>query len=367
LDGTFLFHLILINFGIVHFHRSTHLQIMIRIRYYPLFSLLVLFAFSCNPRGNSPVSEGVPVPFEYALVLHGGAGSMNFESMPPDRQKRYTEPLDSALQLGLGILEEGGTSVDAVEAVIRYLEDHPLFNAGRGAVFTSEGRNELDASIMTGQDLNAGAVAGVTNIRNPISAARAVMEQSPHVMLAGEGASRFAESVGLEMVDPSYFFTEQRYEALQRAKEQEEHGTVGCVALDREGNLCAGTSTGGITNKKHGRIGDSPIIGAGTYANNLTCGVSGTGQGEFFIRWTVAHDISALMEYRGMGVEEAAREVIERKLVEAGGEGGVVCLDRFGRAAMVTNTTGMFRAYGNSTGEHIVAIFKDQPKRLSNH
>ncbi len=284
---------------------------------------------------------------------------MNFESMPPERQQRYLDPLDSALQIGLDILSAGGSSLDAVEWVIRFLEDHPLFNAGRGAVFTSEGKNEMDASIMTGWDLNAGAVAGVTDIRNPITAARAVMEQSPHVLLAGEGASSFAASVGVELVDPSYFYTEARYRSLQRARAQEgEHGTVGCVALDRQGNLCAGTSTGGMTNKKHGRIGDSPIIGAGTYANNRTCGVSGTGHGEYFIRWEVAYDISALMEYRGMGVEEAAREVIGKKLVNAGGEGGVICLDRFGRVAMVTNTTGMFRAYGNSEGERTVAIFK---------
>ncbi len=310
---------------------------------------------SGDPSGSS---RTLPEPYDYALVLHGGAGSMNFQSMPPERQKLYTAPLDSALQMGLDILSAGGSSLDAVETVIRFLEDHPLFNAGRGAVFTSEGKNELDASIMTGNDLKAGAVAGVTDIRNPISAARAVMEQTEHVMLAGEGASEFAGSVGLELVDPSYFYTERRHESLQRVLESGKHGTVGCVALDRNGDLCAGTSTGGITNKKHGRIGDSPIIGAGNYANNRTCGVSGTGQGEFFIRYAVAHDISALMEYRGMGVEEAAREVVEKKLAEAGGEGGVICLDRFGRAAMVTNTPGMYRAYGNSQGERIVAIFR---------
>jgi beta-aspartyl-peptidase (threonine type) len=322
--------------------------------------LLVLLVSSCGSRAQAPEEEeqSTPESYDYALVLHGGAGSMNFESMPPERQQLYLEPLDSSLQIGLEILESGGKSIDAVEAVIRFLEDHPLFNAGRGAVFTSEGKNELDASIMTGWDLNAGAVAGVTDIRNPISAARAVMEQSEHVMLAGEGASEFAGSVGLELVDPSYFFTERRYESLQRQKQSEKLGTVGCVALDRDGNLCAGTSTGGITNKKHGRIGDSPIIGAGTYADNQTCGVSGTGQGEFFIRLAVAHDISVLMEYGGMDVEEAAREVVEKKLVEAGGEGGVICLDRYGRAAMVTNTSGMYRAYGNSEGERIVAIFK---------
>jgi beta-aspartyl-peptidase (threonine type) len=322
--------------------------------------LTVIQIQSCGTaEHNSDGAEPeMPVPYEYALVLHGGAGSMNFESMPPERQKLYAGALDSALQIGLDILESGGPSLDAVEAVIRYLEDHPRFNAGKGAVFTSEGKNELDASIMTGWDLNAGAVAGVTNIKNPISAARAVMEQSPHVLLAGEGASAFASGVGIELVEPSYFYTQPRWESLQRARRSEEHGTVGCVALDRNGNLCAGTSTGGITNKNHGRIGDSPIIGAGTYANNLTCGVSGTGQGEYFMRLNAAYDISALMEYQEMGVEEAATEVVMHKLAEAGGEGGVICLDRFGRAAMVTNTTGMYRAYGNSEGERMVAIFK---------
>ena len=211
---------------------------------------------------------------------------------------------------------------------------------------------------MTGWDLNAGAVAGVCTIKNPITAARAVMEESEHVMLAGRGAEVFAEQEGLDMVDPSYFYTKKRFESFQKVKGNEKHGTVGCVALDREGNLCAGTSTGGMTNKKFGRIGDAPIIGAGTYANNATCGVSATGHGEFFIRWAVAHDISVLMEYKGLGVESAAKEVVEKKLVEVGGSGGVICLDHFGRVAMITNTSGMFRAYGNSEGERVVAIFK---------
>ncbi len=282
---------------------------------------------------------------------------MDPDRMPEAVQLQYTTVLDSALRLGLDVLAGGGSSLDAVVRVIMCLEDHPLFNAGKGAVFTSEGKNELDASVMTGHDLNAGAVAGVTDIRNPILAARAVMEQSPHVMLVGKGASVFAEEVGLELVDPSYFYSRHRYESLRNAQEREKHGTVGCVALDRQGNLCAGTSTGGISNKRYGRVGDSPIIGAGTYANNRTCGVSATGQGEYFIRWTVAHDISALMEYKGMDVESAARRVVLEKLAEAGGDGGVVCLDAQGRPAMVTNTSGMFRAYGNSEGERMVAIF----------
>jgi beta-aspartyl-peptidase (threonine type) len=322
--------------------------------------LLAILLSACNAPADSTTSSEVKTPeaYDYALVLHGGAGNMNFQSVPESYQEMFKHALDSALQLGLDVLKDGGASIDAVEVVIRCMEDNPLFNAGKGAVFTSEGKNELDASIMTGGDLNAGAVAGVTNIKNPITAARAVMEQSEHVMLSGHGAEVFAEQEGLEIVDPSYFYTQKRFESFQKAKGVEKHGTVGCVALDKKGNLCAGTSTGGMTNKKYGRIGDAPIIGAGTYANNETCGVSATGHGEFFIRWAVAHDISALMEYKGYEVEAAAKEVVEKKLVEVGGSGGVICLDRFGRVAMVTNTSGMFRAYGNSSGDRVVAIFK---------
>lgn len=321
--------------------------------------LLILILYSCKaPADQAAGITADPEPFEYALVLHGGAGNMNFESVPEHYQELFKHALDSALQLGLDVLKEGGKSIDAVEVVIRCLEDNPLFNAGKGSVFTSEGKNELDASIMTGQDLNAGAVAGVTDIKHPISAARAVMEKSPHVMMAGQGASVFAEKVGLEIVDPSYFYTKNRFESYQKAIAKDKNGTVGCVALDKAGNLCAGTSTGGMTNKKYGRIGDSPIIGAGTYANNATCGVSATGHGEYFIRWTVAHQISVLMQYKGYDVEAAAREVVENTLVDVGGDGGVICLDSFGRPAMITNTSGMFRAYGNSEGERIVAIFK---------
>lgn len=328
---------------------------------YLLLTLGFLFFLmtSCNaPADNSAAEDSSPVQFEYALVLHGGAGNMNFQSVPEAYQEIFKHALDSALQLGLDVLKEGGASLDAVEVVIRCMEDNSLFNAGRGAVFTSEGKNELDASIMTGQDLNAGAVAGVTDIKHPISVARAVMEHSEHVMMAGHGASVFAEQAGLEIVDPSWFYTKNRFESYQKAVSRDKHGTVGCVALDRAGNLCAGTSTGGMTNKKYGRIGDSPIIGAGTYANNATCGVSATGHGEYFIRWTVAHQISVLMEFKGYDVESAAREVVEKTLVEVGGDGGVICLDSYGHPAMVTNTSGMFRAYGNSEGERLVAIFK---------
>ncbi len=326
---------------------------------FPILAILVLTISGCNQTApKTSIAGALLSPYNYALVLHGGAGNMNFQNVSEEYQERFKHSLDSALQLGLVLLKEGGSSLDAVETVIRCLEDNPLFNAGKGAVFTSEGKNELDASIMTGWDLNAGAVACVTNIKNPITAARAVMEQSEHVMLSGHGAEVFAEQEGLEIVDPSYFYTQKRFESFQKAKGVEKHGTVGCVALDKKGNLCAGTSTGGMTNKKYGRIGDSPIIGAGTYANNETCGVSATGHGEFFIRWAVAHDISALMEYKGYEVEAAAKEVVEKKLVEVGGSGGVICLDRFGRVAMVTNTSGMFRAYGNSSGDRVVAIFK---------
>ena len=331
-------------------------------KYRNILSTLILLSIlitSCKaPADQTAGITPDPAPYKYALVLHGGAGNMNFQSVPEPYQELFKHALDSALQLGLDVLKGGGASINAVEVVIRCMEDNPLFNAGKGAVFTSEGKNELDASIMTGQDLNAGAVAGVTDIKNPITAARAVMEQSEHVMMAGHGASVFAEQVGLEIVDPSYFYTKNRFESYQKAIAKDKHGTVGCVALDKTGNLCAGTSTGGMTNKKYGRIGDAPIIGAGTYANNVTCGVSATGHGEYFIRWTVAHQISVLMQYKGYDVERAAREVVEQTLVQVGGDGGVICLDKFGRPAMITNTSGMFRAYGNSEGERIVAIFK---------
>lgn len=232
---------------------------------------IILFCFCMIHRGYA--QERNEKPLEYAIVIHGGAGNINFELLGSDGESKYYHALDSALQIGLHVLQSGGKSLDAVEAVIVYMENNPLFNAGKGAVFTHEGTNELDASIMQGDNLEAGAVAGVRNIKNPIKAARAVMEKSEHVVLAGSGASKFAEEVGLETVSPSYFYTEKSFQRLQKALAAEKHGTVGCVALDRYGNLCAGTSTGGMTNKKFGRIGDSPIIGAGTYANNQTCGI----------------------------------------------------------------------------------------------
>jgi beta-aspartyl-peptidase (threonine type) len=240
------------------------------------------------------------------------------------------------------------------------MEDNPLFNAGKGAVFTHEGKNELDAAIMDGSNLAAGAVAGVTDIKNPITAARRVMTNSPHVLLTGAGASQFAKEQGLEIVPPSYFYTEKRYNELQEILKREKNGTVGCCALDKNGNLAAGTSTGGMANKRYNRVGDSPIIGAGTYANNNSCAVSATGHGEYFIRLTVAHDISALMEYRGLSLKNASELVVNDKLVKAGGSGGVICTDRSGNISMPFNSAGMFRGYATADGKEGIFIYKDE-------
>ena len=301
---------------------------------------------------------------KYAMVIHGGAGVMNEKDMPSDMQKEYIAVLDLVLHTGDSILANGGTCMDAVEKTIVIMEDSPLFNAGKGAVFTHDGIVELDASVMDGKSLKAGAVAAVRDIKNPIRAARAVMDHSEHVMLSGEGASQFAKEQGFVPVDNSYFYTEKRYQSLQELlkKEREatpddKHGTVGCVALDTFGNIAAGTSTGGMMNKKYGRIGDSPIIGAGTYANNLTGGFSCTGHGEYYIRLGFSRDISALMEYKGLTVQKACQEEI-RKLTELGGTGGVIGLDKNGNIAMEFNTSGMFRGYILSNGEKQVAIFK---------
>jgi beta-aspartyl-peptidase (threonine type) len=310
------------------------------------------------------------------LVIHGGAGTITRGSMTAEKEKEYRDKLEEALKTGHAVLSRGGSSVDAVEATIRVMEDSPLFNAGKGAVFTHEGRNEMDASIMDGSNKMAGAVGSVTIIRNPISAARAVMEKSEHVFLIGRGAELFATKMGLDIVDPSYFWTEPRWKLLQEEllKEQQQapkqqsaadsnpdkkFGTVGAVALDRRGNLAAGTSTGGRTNKQYGRVGDSPIIGAGNYADNETCAVSATGHGEFFIRWTVAYDIAALMKYRGLSVQEAANEVVMKKLVDVKGEGGVIALDAKGNFATPFNSEGMYRGWIGDDGVPHVAIYKD--------
>lgn len=303
---------------------------------------------------------------KYTIVIHGGAGVMSKERMNETARGEYKAKLNEALELGKIMLDEGATATDVVVKVINVMEDSPLFNAGKGAVFTHDGVNELDASIMEGKTLNAGAVAGVRDIKNPINAALAVMEHSEHVMLSGNGASEFAKEQGLEIVPNKYFYTENRYQSLQQLLKKERErtnkdntGTVGCVVLDSYGNLCAGTSTGGMTNKRYGRIGDSPIIGAGTYANNKTCAVSCTGHGEYYIRLGFARDISAMIEYKNMNLKEACQEEIN-KLTNMGGTGGVIGVDQNGNIAMEFNTSGMFRGYLKSTGEKEIAIFKDE-------
>jgi L-asparaginase / beta-aspartyl-peptidase len=311
------------------------------------------------------------------FVIHGGAGTILKGEMSAEMEREYRARMTEALVTGYDILKKGGAGLDAVEAAIRLLEDSPLFNAGKGAVFTNAGTNELDASIMDGKTLKAGAVASLKHIKNPISLARMVMEKSKHVMMVGEGAESFAKQQGVELVPESYFYTESRWKALQREKAAEEeknkvkkpekqhaeplvheYGTVGAVALDQGGNIAAGTSTGGMTNKKFGRVGDSPIIGAGTYADNRTCGVSATGDGEYFIRAVVAHDLSALMEYKGLSLKEAADAVIE-KVGKLGGGGGLIAVDKAGNIAMSFNTPGMYRGRVGADGQPVVEIYRD--------
>ncbi len=322
------------------------------------------------------ISQTAPV---FAIAIHGGAGTILKENMSPGLEAQYKATLEKAIRTGYAVLQAGGSSLDAVEQTIIVLEDSPLFNAGKGAVFTHDGKNELDASIMEGNTCKAGAVAGVTTVKNPIRLARAVMEKSPHVMLAREGAEQFALENGIELVEPSYFYTQSRYDALKKAQEEEiieldhsrksafynplakdgKFGTVGCVALDKNGNLAAGTSTGGMTNKRWGRVGDSPIIGAGTYANNATCAVSTTGWGEFFIRSVAAYDVSALMAYGGRTVEEAAKEVIHKKIPALGGDGGLIAIDAKGVITMPFNTAGMYRAAIDTGGALTIGIYKE--------
>lgn len=306
-----------------------------------------------------------------AIAIHGGAGTMTRAQLAPQLESQYREVLDHAVSSGHEQLQQGVSGEDVVVAVIKLLEDSPLFNAGMGAVMTWEGRHELDASIMRGGDLMAGAVAGVTTIKNPIAAAQAVMNQSVHVLLSSTGAEQFARSQGLEMVDNAYFTTTRRREAWQRFLERQQDqvqlmhedaekiGTVGVVVLDTEGHVYAGTSTGGMTGKRWGRIGDSPIIGAGTYANDQSCAVSATGHGEFFIRYGVARDICARVQYLGLSVLESAEQVVNQDLSEAGADGGVIALDPEGHVAMVFNTEGMYRASIDASGDKIVAIYKE--------
>lgn len=372
-------------------------QKIINMRFLQLFVWMVVFNVAL---GQTKKSEPV-------LVIHGGAGTILKSQMSPEKEKAYKESLQRALDKGYSILENGGTALDAVEATVRVLEDDPLFNAGRGAVFTSEGKNELDASIMDGKTLMAGSVAGVTTIRNPITAARAVMEKSEHVMMVGKGAEQFAASQGLQLVDPSYFYTEDRFRGLQNARKRdslkteldhsapkqekkqaqlknsnqelnqsnasystytglkqpsnrdEKYGTVGAVALDRNGNLAAATSTGGMTNKKFGRVGDAPIIGAGTYSNNATCAISATGWGEYFIRLVMAKSISDMMEFGKMNLKDAANEMVMKRLGALGGDGGLIALDKDGNFTMPFNTEGMYRGW-KKAGKSEVLIYKGE-------
>jgi beta-aspartyl-peptidase (threonine type) len=308
---------------------------------------------------------------QYAIAIHGGAGTISKNSMSSDKERAYKKALEEALEVGENLLKNGGNSLDAVEAAIISLENNPLFNAGKGSVFTNEGKNELDASIMEGKTLMAGAVAGLVGIKNPISLAKAVMLQSEHVLLAGNGALDFAKKVNIEILDESYFFTQMRFEQLQEAKKtnsiqldhfenkEKKFGTVGAVALDKTGNLAAGTSTGGMTNKLYGRVGDTPIIGAGTYANNNTCAISCTGHGEFFIRSVVAYDISCLIEYKGLSLKEACKKVVMDKLVTIGGEGGLIALDAKGNIELPFNSEGMYRASKKENEASFIGIYKD--------
>ena len=350
-------------------------------------SLFLLFALLVVPiAGQKAVHAELkqlqgPQNPRLAFVIHGGAGVITRGSMSPEKEKAYKLKLEEVLLAGYKALQSGKSSLDAVELAIRMMEDSPLFNAGKGAVFTADGKNELDSSIMNGKTLAAGAVAGLHHVKNPITLARAVMEKSPHVMMVGDGAEKFAKEQNIELVDEKYFWTQERWDSLQKILQQQKEkaatpqpkgmsenfaelpynkfGTVGAIALDKEGNLAAGTSTGGMTNKKYGRVGDAPIIGAGTYANNDSCAVSATGWGEFFIRLGVAKDICSLMEYRALPIQNAADLVIHTKLQKLGGDGGIIGLDKFGNIAISFNSEGMYRAYINSDGKPVVEIYKD--------
>jgi beta-aspartyl-peptidase (threonine type) len=307
----------------------------------------------------------------FSIAIHGGAGTLVKGLMTPELEAQYKMALTQALEAGYDILKASGTALNAVEAAVKKLEDTPLFNAGKGSVFTHKGTHEMDAAIMDGSNLKGGAVSLITGIKNPISLARDVMEKSDHVFLAGEGAMQFAKMNGYEELPPNYFYDEVRYQQWQGIKDsntfQLDHsvkkdgkfGTVGAVACDSFGNIAAATSTGGMTNKKWGRVGDSPMLGAGTYANNKTCAVSCTGSGEYFIRGVVAYDVSCLMEYKGLSIEEAASVVIQNRVLKLGGDGGLIAVDAKGNIAMPFNTEGMYRAFKTSEGKKGLAIYKD--------
>lgn len=311
---------------------------------------------------------------KYAIAIHGGAGTILKSTMTPEKEKAYTDGLKLAITAGETILKAGGSAIDAVEAAIISLEDNPLFNAGKGAVFSNAGTHEMDAAIMNGKDLTAGAVAGISNVKNPVSLAKAVMEKSEHVFLAGSGALDFAKKVNSRFEDDDYFFVQMRYDQLLQAKKDDavfldhvqdkldnngkKFGTVGAVAMDIDRNLAAATSTGGMTNKKFGRIGDSPLIGAGTYANNISCAVSCTGHGELFIRTVAAYDVSCLIEYKGLSLREACDYVVMNKLVKIKGEGGLIAIDSKGNIEFSFNTEGMYRAKKSSDSEIYTGIYQ---------
>lgn len=334
---------------------------------------VTIFLISCQSISTKKHNVKEREPNSFALVIHGGAGGVNRKNHSPEQQEAYAQKLQEALNAGYAILEKGGISLDAVQAAINVMEDSPLFNAGKGAVYNSEGKQEMDAAIMDGQNLNSGAVAGVNHIKNPILAARVVMDSSKHVLLSGVRAEIMAKSNGVEMVDESYFYTEKRLNQLRKIQgtsetrldhseliDDHKFGTVGAVAIDKNGNIAAGTSTGGMTNKKYGRIGDSPIIGAGTYANNLTCGISATGTGEYFMKTVAAHEVSNLIQYKGLSAKEALHEVMFNQIGKLGGQGGMILIDKNGNVSWDFNSDGMFRGYKKSSGENIIEMFEQK-------
>ena len=305
---------------------------------------------------------------KFAIAIHGGAGTILRSALTDEKERAYRTGLQDALEAGMSILSRGGKSLDAVQAAVESLENCPLFNAGKGSVFTNDGRHEMDASIMEGSTLRAGAVAGVHQIKNPVALARAIMDQTDHVMLSGSGAEEFAKRAGIKFETDEYFFNQFRFDQLKEVQDSEKtildhsdkkFGTVGAVALDLEGHLAAATSTGGMTNKRYGRVGDSPVIGAGTYANDLTCAVSCTGHGEFFLRAVVAYDVSCLIEYKGYSLKQACEKVVLDKLVKIGGEGGLIAINTLGEVELVFNSEGMYRGFADNNGNTLISIYKD--------
>lgn len=341
-------------------------------------STFLIFLAGCKKEVSevSKTQNRIPTEKHFAIVLHGGAGTIKKENMTPGQETAYRIKLQEALNVGYAILENGGTSLDAVQKTVNILEDSPLFNAGKGAVFNSEGKNVLDASIMDGRTLNSGAVAGVTHIKNPINAARIVMDSTFHLLLGGKGAEDFAKLNGITFVDDDYYYTEKRYKQFLKAQKKEEvlldhtafnnteliddhkYGTVGAVAIDKNGDISAATSTGGLTNKKYGRIGDSPIVGAGNYANNKTCGISCTGKGEYFIRTLAAHEASNLIQYKNLDISESLKDVVGQ-IGDLGGKGGMIGLDKDAKVSWYFNTRGMYRGYKKSNGDNVVKFYED--------